>query len=57
MKLHDPHSYITPDGIADLSKVSVAEIGENRVKVENASGRAPTGKLKVSIGYKDCFIE
>ncbi len=55
-EIHDPHSYITPDGIADLSKVSVAEIGENRVKVENASGRAPTGKLKVSIGYKDCFI-
>ena len=55
-EIHDPHYYITPDGIADLSQVSVEEIGENRVKVENASGRAPTGKLKVSIGYKDCYI-
>ncbi len=55
-ELHDPHAYITPDGIADFSQVVVEEVGKNRVKVSNGSGHPSTGKLKVSIGYRDCYV-
>jgi len=55
-ELHDPCSYITPDGIADFSQVTVEEVGKNRVRVQNGSGHPSTGKLKVSIGYRDCYV-
>jgi hypothetical protein len=55
-EVHDPASYIQPDVIADFSKVSITELGPNRVRVTGASGRAATGRLKVSVGYIDSYI-
>lgn len=55
-EIQDPATYLTPDGIADFSKVRVKEIGKDRVKVTHGSGREKTGMIKVSIGYKDGYI-
>lgn len=55
-EIHDPSSYITPDGIADYSRVMVEEIGKDRVLIIGAAGRPGTGLFKVSVGYKDCYI-
>ncbi|MGA8206358.1 MAG: acyclic terpene utilization AtuA family protein, partial [Woeseiaceae bacterium] len=55
-EIHDPHEYLTPDGIADFSKIAVTQTGDNKVLVENATGRERTHLLKVSVGYQDGYI-
>ena len=54
-EMGDPHSYITPDVIADFTTIRLAADGENRVKVEGIQGSPPTDKLKVSIAYESGF--
>jgi len=51
----DPHSYITPDVIADFTSIRLAADGENRVRVSGIKGKPPTDKLKVSIAYRAGF--
>lgn len=55
-EIQDPSSYITPDGIADFTKIQVEEIAPNRVLVKGSTGRPKTGLFKVSVGYQDCYI-
>ena len=54
-EMGDPHSYITPDVIADFTTIRLAPDGENRVRVSGIKGRPPTDKLKVSIAYQAGF--
>ena len=54
-EMGDPHSYITPDVIADFTTIKLAQEGENRVRVSGIKGRPPTDKLKVSIAYEAGF--
>jgi hypothetical protein len=54
-EMGDPHSYITPDVIADFTTIRLAPDGENRVRVSGIKGRPPTDKLKVSIAYEAGF--
>ncbi|MEO6526097.1 MAG: acyclic terpene utilization AtuA family protein [Gemmatimonadaceae bacterium] len=54
-EMGDPHSYITPDVIADFSSIRLASDGENRVRVFGIEGRPATDKLKVSIAYRAGF--
>ena len=55
-EIHDPVKYLTPDVIADFSKVKITEIEKDKILIEGATGQKKTGKLKVSIGYRDGFI-
>jgi hypothetical protein len=50
-EMHDPAAYITPDVIADVSKASLTQTGENRVRVEGIRGKKRPDALKLSIGY------
>jgi hypothetical protein len=54
-EMGDPHSYITPDVVADFSTIHLADDGPDRVKVFGIEGRAPTDKLKVSVAYRAGF--
>jgi hypothetical protein len=50
-EMGDPHSYITPDVVADFTTINLAEDGENRVKVFGIKGNPNTDFYKVSIAY------
>jgi len=54
-EMGDPHSYITPDVVADFTSIHLAPDGENRVRVFGITGRPATDKLKVSIAYREGF--
>jgi hypothetical protein len=50
-EMGDPHSYITPDGIADFTTIQLDQSGPDRVRVSGILGRPKTPLLKVSIAY------
>jgi hypothetical protein len=50
-EVHDPANYITPDVTVDISKATLTQAGENRVRVGNIAGRKRPEMLKLSIGY------
>ena len=51
-EMGDPHSYITPDVIADFTSIRLEPAGPDRVRVSGVRGRQPTDKLKVSVAYR-----
>jgi hypothetical protein len=51
-EMGDPHSYITPDVVADFTSIRVAADGDNRVRVHGITGGPATPFLKVSIAYR-----
>jgi hypothetical protein len=50
-EMGDPHSYITPDGIADFTTIRLERAGPDRVRVSGIRGRPRTPMLKVSVAY------
>lgn len=54
-EIGDPRAYITGDVISDFTSIALHDDGPNRVGISGARGRAPTGKLKVSVAYRDGF--
>jgi hypothetical protein len=50
-EMGDPHSYITPDGIADFTSIRLQQSGRDRVRVSGIHGGPRTPMLKVSIAY------
>jgi hypothetical protein len=50
-EMGDPHSYITPDCIADFTTVQLEYEGRDRVRVFGIEGRPATDTFKVSISY------
>jgi hypothetical protein len=50
-EMGDPHSYITPDGVADFTTIQLKQAGRDRVRVSGVRGGSRTPMLKVSIAY------
>lgn len=50
-EVHDPSSYLVPDGVADFSGVTLSETAPDTVQVEGGVADAPPETLKVSLGY------
>lgn len=55
-EIHDPAAYLTPDVVADFSKVRMEEIGVDQVRITGATGHPRPPTLKVSVGYVDSYI-
>jgi hypothetical protein len=51
-EMGDPHSYITPDVVADFTSIRLEEDGPDRVRVHGITGKPATDKLKVSIAFR-----
>jgi hypothetical protein len=50
-EMGDPHSYITPDCVADFTTIQLEYEGRDRVRVHGIEGRPATDTFKVSISY------
>lgn len=55
-EIQDPKNYYTPDVIADFSHVEIEQIEKDVVRISKATGHAPNGFYKTSVGYHDCYI-
>ncbi len=54
-EIGDPKNYLTPDVVADFTKVRLEERKPNEVVVTGGRGTAAPDKLKVSMAYYDGF--
>lgn len=54
-EIHDPANYLTPDCIADFSRVEFKTWEENKIQVKNGTGKKPTEFYKVSVGYRNGY--
>lgn len=55
-EVQDPNRYITPDVVADFTKVKLREIAPNQVEVSGAVGVDRPTHFKASVGYHSGFI-
>jgi len=55
-EIGDPRHYLTPDVDCDFTTVSIEDLGDDRVAVRGATGRAAPSTLKVSLAYRDGFM-
>lgn len=54
-EVHDPHAYHSPDVVLDMSGIHLEDLGQDRVRLSGARGRAPSDRLKVVAGFRDGY--
>lgn len=55
-EIHDPAAYLTPDVTLDITGVTLARDGENRVAVRGARGRTAPERLKVTACFRGGWL-
>jgi hypothetical protein len=55
-EVHDPSNYIMPDAIANFTTMRIQDLGNDRVRVWDMTGKPRPKDLKVCIGYSDGWI-
>jgi hypothetical protein len=54
-EVHDPARYVLPDVVCDFSRVTLEDLGNQRVRVSNARGLPATSSYKASLTYPDGY--
>ena len=54
-EIHDPANYALPDVVCDFTTVNIEETGPNRVRIDGATGKAPSDLYKVCATYPEGF--
>lgn len=55
-ELHDPSAYITPDVVLDITGVTLAQEGPDRVSVRGTTGRPAPEMLKVTACFEGSWL-
>ena len=55
-EVFDPGAYLTPDVVVDFTTTDLEQVGPDRVRVSNISGKPRPKTLKVSIGCAEGFV-
>lgn len=55
-EIHDPQNYITPDCVADFSKVEFIELEKDKIAFKGATAKKATDTFKVSVGYQNGYL-
>lgn len=54
-EVHDPHRYVSPDVVLDLSAVRLEDLGHDTVRLSGARGQPRPAQLKVVGGWRDGY--
>lgn len=54
-EVHDPHAYLSPDVVLDMSRLKLDDLGDERVRLSGALGRPRPERLKVVAGFHDGY--
>ncbi|NCT97291.1 MAG: DUF1446 domain-containing protein [Comamonadaceae bacterium] len=54
-EVHDPHAYHSPDVVLDMGGIHLEDLGQDRVRLTGARGRASSERLKVVAGFRDGY--
>ncbi|WBB64078.1 DUF1446 domain-containing protein [Streptomyces sp. WMMC500] len=55
-EVDDPTAYVTPDVVADLSRVTFTQLAADRVEARGAIGRPRPDQLKVTLGFRGGWL-
>ncbi|HEV2405722.1 MAG TPA: acyclic terpene utilization AtuA family protein [Ktedonobacterales bacterium] len=55
-EMHDPAAYITPDVVADVTRLRLEDIGLDQVRVTGVAGHPRTETLKVNIARLEGYL-
>jgi hypothetical protein len=55
-EVQNPHAYVSPDVVLDMSTLQLTDLGDDRVEVRGATGMPRPRQLKIVAGYEDGWM-